>query len=143
MFWERFYDLCRKTHASPNRVCAELGFSNATATKWKNGSVPNEESMLKIAVYFGVSVAYLHGYTDEKEKSPAGAELSEKHKRLINAYDGAEPLVQSTVDRLLGIEERETITLKIAARGGSGKIEEKEITKEQWEQIKNAANLDI
>lgn len=97
-----------------------------------------------LADYFGVSVEYLLGETDvRKEKSPAGAELSEKHKNLITAYDSAEPLVQSTVDRLLGIEERETITLKIAARGGSGKIEEKQITKEQWEQIKNAADLEV
>lgn len=140
MFWERFYTLCKKQKTSPNRVCSELGFSNATATKWKNGSVPNDESMLKIAVYFGVTMAYLHGYS-ENEKSPAGAELEEKDRLLIEAYHRAEPVIQSTVDKLLGIDERETVTLKIAARGGSGNVEEREITKEQWEQIKKATDL--
>lgn len=142
MFWKRFYELCNKQGVSPNRVCAELGFSNATATKWKNGSVPGEKSMLKIAVYFGVSVAFLYGF-DDKEKSPATAELSEKHQKLVLAYDNAEPVVQVAVDRLLGIDERDTITLKIAARGGTGDIEERKITKEQWDKIKNLTDSEV
>ncbi len=139
MFWEIFYNLCIERGTKPNPVCVELGFSNATATKWKNGSTPSTESLNKIAEYFNVSVPYLLGYDDKKEKSPAGAELSEKHQRLVNAYDKAEPVVQSTVDRLLGIDEK--ITIKIAARGGNGTVEEKEITKEQWEKIKELPDL--
>ena len=138
-FWNVFLNLCNRIDKSANAVAKEIGIPSGSVTAWKNGTIPQTKTLNKISEYFNVTVEYLLG----KEKSPAGAELSEKHKRLINAYDGAEPLVQSTVDKLLGIDEREMITLKIAARGGSGKIEEKEITKEQWEQIKNAADLEI
>lgn len=59
MFWDRFYMMCTVVGKSPNSVCKELGFSNATATKWKNGSVPKGETLKKIADYFQVSTDYL------------------------------------------------------------------------------------
>ena len=68
MFWENFLKLCNKNNESPNNVCNKLKLSNATATKWKNGSVPRNTTLLKIAEYFGVTVEYLLGETDIKEK---------------------------------------------------------------------------
>lgn len=59
MFWDRFYMMCNIAGKTPNSVCKELGFSNATATKWKNGSVPKGETLKKIADYFQVSADYL------------------------------------------------------------------------------------
>ena len=140
MFWERFYNLCLSRETKPNPVCVELGFSNATATKWKNGSVPGAESLNKIAEYFGVTPAYLLGYTEEKEKSPAGAELSEKDKKLVDAYHKSEPVIQATVDRLLGIEEK-VYKVKIAARNGGG-IEERTLTEEEYNRLKNLLDVE-
>ena len=71
MFWNNVCQLCNSNNISPNRLCSELGFSVATATKWKQGAVPRETTLLKIADYFGVSTAYLLG-EGEKEKSPSG-----------------------------------------------------------------------
>lgn len=77
MFWKRFVALCNDKGISPNGVCSELGLSNATATKWKNGSAPRATTVRKIADYFGVSVDYLLGNVQmdlqhfaEKEKEP-------------------------------------------------------------------------
>ena len=56
MFWKNFEELCRSIGSSPTAVALELGFSNATATKWKKGSTPNGTTLHKIADYFGVSV---------------------------------------------------------------------------------------
>lgn len=67
MFWERFVALCNEKGISPNGVCSELGFSNATATKWKNGSAPRATTIRKIADYFGVSVSYLIGVVDDPD----------------------------------------------------------------------------
>ena len=61
MFWEKIIFLCEQRGESPNLVCKNLGLSSAIATKWKNGSVPRDTTLLKIADYFGVSVAYLKG----------------------------------------------------------------------------------
>ena len=72
MFWNVFVELCNKNKVTPNAVCKELGFSNATATKWKNGSEPRDTTYQKVSEYFGVSVDYLRNKSDEKEKAPAG-----------------------------------------------------------------------
>ncbi len=140
MFWERFYNLCLEKETKPNPVCVELGFSNATATKWKNGSVPGTESLNKIADYFGVTVAYLLGYTEKKEKNSADTEFSEKDKNLVEAYHKSEPVVRATVDRLLGIEEK-TYTIKVAARNGGGIIE-KTLTEEEYQKLKSLPDVE-
>lgn len=67
MFWEKFLSLCNEKGVSPNGVCAELGLSNAVATKWKNGSAPRASTARKIADYFGVSVSYLLGIVDDPD----------------------------------------------------------------------------
>lgn len=61
MFWNFFCDLCLAVGKKPNTVCRELGFSNATATHWKNGSTPNGEALIKLSQYFGVSTDFLLG----------------------------------------------------------------------------------
>lgn len=81
MFWERFYSLCIKQNTKPNIVCKELNLSNATATHWKNGKIPNGETLQSLADYFNVSVDYLLGRTDEP--------MPEKtHPVVIMAKDG-------------------------------------------------------
>lgn len=64
MFWERFNELCTEHHTKPNPVVKELGISSGIITKWKNGSLPNSDTLLKIADYFNVSADYLLGRSD-------------------------------------------------------------------------------
>ena len=59
MFYENLQKLCKDRHTSPSAVAAQLGYSNATASKWKKGSIPKRETLLNIAEYFGVTVEYL------------------------------------------------------------------------------------
>ena len=66
MFWERFYSLCLEKNTRPNPVATELGFSTSTATRWKQGAIPEGENIQKIADYFDVSVPYLLGYTEDR-----------------------------------------------------------------------------
>lgn len=54
MFWKNFISLCKKRNVTPSYVCDELGLSNATQTRWRNGSIPRDTTLLKIAEYFGV-----------------------------------------------------------------------------------------
>lgn len=65
MFWNNFVSLCNEKGKSPNAICKELGFSNATATYWKRGSVPNDSTLRKIADHFSVSVEQLTGKPDK------------------------------------------------------------------------------
>ena len=64
MFWNKFVSLCARERVSPSAVCMSLGFSNATATHWKNGSHPSATSLSRIAGYFAVAPEY---FTTEDE----------------------------------------------------------------------------
>lgn len=64
MFWKKFYDLCVQNNTKPIPVVKTLGIATGAVTKWKNGSIPNGDTLLKIAEYFNVSVDYLLGRTD-------------------------------------------------------------------------------
>lgn len=66
-FWERLYEMCSKKGCKPNTVAKSIGLSTATATKWKNGSIPNGEALIKIADYLDCSVDYLLGRTDNPQ----------------------------------------------------------------------------
>lgn len=68
----------------PNPVAKELGVSSGTVTGWKRGSLPKPEVLSKIASYFNVSVDYLMGKTDIKEKPVTETDdgLSQEFKSL-------------------------------------------------------------
>lgn len=66
MFWEILLELCELHGIKPNPLAKLLGISSGAVTRWKKGSIPNDSTLLKIANYFGVTIAYLKG----EEKSP-------------------------------------------------------------------------
>ena len=83
-FWERFYYLCEKNNKKPNAVCSQLGFSNATATHWKNGVVPKGDVLVIVADYFDVSIDYLLGRTNE----PNGVYQNSNSGNIVNGNNG-------------------------------------------------------
>lgn len=87
MFWDVFLSLCAEIGADPTPTAVKIGFSNATATHWKNGQTPRGASLKKVADYFGVSPDYLLGKTDKKNKptSALGDGLSDDRRYLIEA----------------------------------------------------------
>ena len=85
MFWDRLYHLCTKNNFKPNTVAKAIGLSTATATKWKNGSVPNGEALSKIADYLDCSVDYLLGRTD----TPQVINFSDKGAFMYNSQETA------------------------------------------------------
>lgn len=68
MFFDKYSELCKKKGKTPTGVAIELNVSRATVNYWKNGNVPKQDTLIKIANYFNVSVDYLLG--NEKQKNP-------------------------------------------------------------------------
>lgn len=68
--------LCLQSGISITQLCKESGANRASLTDLKKGRKQSlsAETLLKIASYFNVSVDYLLGNTDKKEKAPALAE---------------------------------------------------------------------
>lgn len=69
VFYDNFLSLCKSQNISPIEVRRALGISQSTMASWKSrGLTPKYETLSKIADYFGVSVDYLLGNTEQKEK---------------------------------------------------------------------------
>ena len=65
----------RKTrgYTSAKDFCKAIGISFSTYQNYESGSrVPTVEMLVKIADFYGVSVDYLMGRTDEKKPYPKG-----------------------------------------------------------------------
>ena len=70
MFFDIFYDLCKKKGVSCTKAAEDIGLSNSITTKWKKtGATPGGDTLNRIANYFGVSTDYLLG--KETKKAPA------------------------------------------------------------------------
>ena len=84
MFWENFYDLCRKEKKSPNGVAKDLGLSSGSITSWKQGKVPHHGTLIKLADYFGVTVDYLLGTNNESKT--LSDEMTEEEKKMHELF---------------------------------------------------------
>lgn len=102
MFWNNFYNICRLNNTSPNAVCAELGLSTATATHWKNGTLPKADVLVRIADYFGVSVDYILGRTS------ATTEINSRNT-ITGTYNVIGNNSQVSIEGELSTQEQELI----------------------------------
>ena len=70
--YEVIFSLCQEKGISGYRMCKDTGIQPSILTDLKMGRrvTVKAETASKIANYFDVSVDYLLGKTDEKEKAP-------------------------------------------------------------------------
>jgi transcriptional regulator with XRE-family HTH domain len=83
MFWTVFYALCTQNGEKPNNVAQKLNISSGVVTKWKNGSTPNVDALIKLSNYYCVSIDYLLGRTNipnYNQPNNAG--------NIVNGYNG-------------------------------------------------------
>lgn len=103
---ERIQELCKGKGVSGSRMCLDLGMSKSTLSDLKNGRKKglNADTAHKIATYLGVSVGYLLGEEDEKEKPTVQDDgLSDEKLELI---DKIKKLPEDQVLFLLQVAER-------------------------------------
>lgn len=72
MFAEKLKELRKsKRHLTQQNMADILGVAKTTYASYEQGKrTPDTDLQNKIADYFGVSLDYLHGRTDDKEKAP-------------------------------------------------------------------------
>ena len=72
MFISIIDELLKEKGVTVAKMLEECKIGKNQYTYWKkNGNVPSGAILQKLADYFGVSVDYLLGKTEEKEKSPS------------------------------------------------------------------------
>ena len=124
MFFDIFYELCRKKGVSCKKAAEEIGLSNSITTKWKKtGATPSGETLDKVAAYFDVSTDFLLG------KSNAHA------VELFKGCGGSPDAIKKLTPILPVKNERDVSEIMFAlSRGG-----EQEITDEMFDEVKKFA----
>lgn len=113
MFYDNFVKACNLHNKAPSAVAIDIGISKATVTGWKNGSMPSDATLRKLADYFGVSPEELTGSTGPAQRIiPDGSAQPD----LVLKYNQLTPEGQKEV--LAFIEFKQAQESAIAARGG-------------------------
>jgi repressor LexA len=136
MFWENFFELCKKNNLKPLRVVKDIGIASGSITKWKNGSIPNSRSLTKIADYFGVSVEYLLGKETPAAQSETIA-LDHNNLRMVPLFEtvsaGFGAYASEDIQDYMPVyfhnpsEAAQTICIKVRGNSMSPKIEDGDI----------------
>lgn len=84
VFYERLCEMASLLGGTANTVARKVGLSNATATKWKNGAIPNGETLCAIADYLDCSVDYLLGRTDNPQAHKSVEPVQPTQRRRIS-----------------------------------------------------------
>lgn len=100
MFWNRYKELCEKSHNTPNGVAKVIGISNASCTQWKNGVLPKGDTLLKIANFFNCSIDYLLGRTEnlmvcEVSNFNSNSTQNPQSNILLDIFDELDPANQA------------------------------------------------
>lgn len=84
--YENIINLFEEKGIKGGKMCTDIGMSKGILTDLKMGrqSGISATNAQKIASYFGVSVGYLLGEEDKKEKPTGDDRLSENMKALID-----------------------------------------------------------
>lgn len=95
MFYERFKKLCKDKGMTPTKASQEIGFSKGSVSYWKKqnqagkDAKPDSYTTTKIADFFGVSVDYLLGRTDDPiDYDTDGDALAEIPLAYVEAANG-------------------------------------------------------
>lgn len=89
-FIERITALTEEKGIKEKQVLTDCGLNKNQFGLWRQGRTPNAASQKVLADYFGVSVPYLMGETDDRgqKKSPAqmdGAGVDDELRRIWDA----------------------------------------------------------
>ena len=74
MFFDILKDLCDQRNISTYKAATDIGLNRAVVAKWKTGSVPNGQTLAKLATYFDVTVDYLMTGSDAQPQKPEVSE---------------------------------------------------------------------
>ena len=87
--YERINALCQEKGITGGKMCTDLGMSKGTLTDLKKGRQTglSAAKAQKIASYFDVSVGYLLGEEEKKEKPIENDGLSEKKKAFMQKVE--------------------------------------------------------
>ena len=71
-FYKRLRDLCEERNMTINELVKILDLYSGSPTAWKNGTIPRNATLVKIADYFCITTDYLVGLENKKAPTVSG-----------------------------------------------------------------------
>lgn len=96
-FYKNLRDLCERNGMTVTELASVLNLSSGSPTAWKNGSIPRDRTIERIANYFGVSPDELRSI---KEKTPTPKGERKMNTITIAGRDGSFVVKQLTDEQL-------------------------------------------
>ena len=82
-----FAELAQKHGVTAYQISKATGISQQMFSSWKSGrTTPKQDSLKKIADYFGVTVDYLITGEEKEKTPPVGEVLTEGEQMLIDLF---------------------------------------------------------
>ena len=98
LFFDNFDKYCKKFGKTNSEVTKAIGLDPSSCTGWRNGSVPRNSTLKKLADYFGITVEELMG----TKKEPAGMDgLDKQMQEIVELLNSATPEQRNAVETLL------------------------------------------
>ena len=112
MFFERITYLLKENKISRTKLTNDLNLGKNQIKYWENhGNIPNGTTLQKIADYFGVTVDYLLGKADQKEKPSDTEDLTAFEHIIIERLRTLSPEklreAESYIDYLIDQQEKD------------------------------------
>lgn len=106
-YYENIDNVCKQKGTSISAVLSECGLSKSHGTNWKKGTIPNVDTILKIAEHLNVSTEYL---LTGKEYNPDNKiVLSTDEINFLNQYrylnDDYKKALHATANKLLNSQK--------------------------------------
>lgn len=120
-FYERLKELSNIYGMSPTAAAMKCGFSNATATHWKNGKTPRAKAIKDLCEMFGVSQACILGFEDIPEHLVQPSQDKTAHRLPVLADVAAGIPIDAIIDNDIDdweeipeqLDEKEYFALRI------------------------------
>ena len=101
MFFDNLKSLCKINNIKITPLLEKLNISKGAIARWRNGVLPNGETLIKIANYFNCSIDYLLGRTGNPNFSEEN-KITEQEYQVLSAYR-QNTNMQQAVNKLLGV----------------------------------------
>ena len=93
MFYEKLEKILKEKHLTLNKLAKGAGFAQSPTTRWKTGTMPNAETLVKICKYLDVSANYLL----DLDETPPPLILTDQEKELLEHFRQCDPGTQKSV----------------------------------------------
>lgn len=82
MFYNYFVELCNMAKISPSKAAQQIGLSKSSVSAWKNGSVPRDSQIVRIANFFEIPASDIYDVVNSQKVSISNR--TEFEKFLMN-----------------------------------------------------------